>query len=164
MLAARNCKGCGQDKPVSEFRFRPDKRLHVTRCLRCESADQARNYRRLKSGDPIRWKVQVIRSGRSKYVTREWLEKRIREQDHRCALTGREIDILTLEVDHILPRCDGGSDELHNLQLVCRDANAAKGALSNDQLIELCRDILSTLAPELIGHAILEAERANHAL
>ena len=157
----RCCKRCGENKPASEFRFRADKNLHVTSCLRCESATQAVYYRRMKDADPLKWRVQVIRGCRSKFATKEWLLSKLEEQSHKCALTGRPITIFDLEVDHIIPRTEGGGDELTNLQLVYRAANAAKGALSQDSLIDLCADILRTLRPELIGRAIMRAELAE---
>ncbi|MFM7009521.1 MAG: HNH endonuclease, partial [Betaproteobacteria bacterium] len=44
----------------------------------------------------------------------------------RCELCGVSADEKALEVDHILPRNRGGSDEEHNLQALCYSCNATK--------------------------------------
>ncbi len=44
----------------------------------------------------------------------------------RCELCGISADEKALEVDHILPRNLGGSDEQHNLQALCYSCNATK--------------------------------------
>lgn len=44
----------------------------------------------------------------------------------RCELCGVSADEKALEVDHILPRNLGGSDEEHNLQALCYSCNATK--------------------------------------
>lgn len=44
----------------------------------------------------------------------------------RCELCGISNDERALEVDHILPRNHGGSDELANLQALCYSCNAMK--------------------------------------
>jgi diadenosine tetraphosphate (Ap4A) HIT family hydrolase/5-methylcytosine-specific restriction endonuclease McrA len=46
----------------------------------------------------------------------------------RCELCGVPADEAALEVDHIIPRRHGGSDELTNLQALCWRCNANKGA------------------------------------
>lgn len=43
-----------------------------------------------------------------------------------CELCGISADERALEVDHIVPRNLGGSDELHNLQALCFSCNATK--------------------------------------
>jgi ATP adenylyltransferase len=45
-----------------------------------------------------------------------------------CELCGVSADERALEVEHILPRKHGGSDELENLQALCWKCNADKGA------------------------------------
>lgn len=149
----RVCKVCDQPKALNDFRFRQDKNWRVKTCIPCEAAEKVGYYQRMKETDPLRWRVQVLKSSRSKLVTAEWLIATLEAQGWKCALSGRPIDLATLEVDHIVPRRDGGGHELGNLQLVCREANAAKGALSQDELLSLCRDILAH--HELIGNAIL---------
>ncbi|MDC1240817.1 HIT domain-containing protein [Litorivicinus sp.] len=45
---------------------------------------------------------------------------------YRCLACGISAEQKALEVDHILPRNHGGSDELHNLQALCYSCNSAK--------------------------------------
>jgi diadenosine tetraphosphate (Ap4A) HIT family hydrolase len=44
----------------------------------------------------------------------------------RCELCGVSHEVKALEVDHILPRNHGGSDDLSNLQALCFTCNASK--------------------------------------
>jgi len=44
----------------------------------------------------------------------------------RCELCGISAEEKALEVDHILPRNNGGSDDPHNLQALCYSCNAMK--------------------------------------
>ena len=46
----------------------------------------------------------------------------------RCELCGIAADERALDVDHILPKSHGGTDEAHNLQALCWQCNANKGA------------------------------------
>jgi diadenosine tetraphosphate (Ap4A) HIT family hydrolase len=44
----------------------------------------------------------------------------------RCELCGVSADVRALEVDHIVPRSRGGTDEADNLQALCYRCNAMK--------------------------------------
>lgn len=44
----------------------------------------------------------------------------------RCELCGASADVRALEVDHIIPRSRGGTDDLDNLQALCYQCNAMK--------------------------------------
>jgi diadenosine tetraphosphate (Ap4A) HIT family hydrolase/5-methylcytosine-specific restriction endonuclease McrA len=44
----------------------------------------------------------------------------------RCELCGTPADVKALEVDHIVPRNAGGTDDLSNLQALCYSCNAMK--------------------------------------
>lgn len=48
-------------------------------------------------------------------------------QDGKCKGCKVKFDIRNLEVDHIIPRSQGGSHELGNLQLLCSGCNRVKG-------------------------------------
>ena len=49
------------------------------------------------------------------------------QQEARCAMCSTFTQFNVMEVDHIVPRAEGGGDELENLQLLCRPCNATKG-------------------------------------
>lgn len=70
-------------------------------------------------------------SPRSKGTIRKLIAKRA---EYRCEYqdpySGRRCNsIHFLEIDHIKPRCQGGSDNLENLQLLCRSHNQRKAEL-----------------------------------
>lgn len=50
------------------------------------------------------------------------------EQHHRCALCGKEFDLVFMEGDHITPWRDGGRTVKENCQMLCRECNRRKGA------------------------------------
>ena len=66
-------------------------------------------------------------------MARKPLGKQIRVQvlvrdNYRCKMCGRTKDEVPLEVDHIIPISDGGTDELCKLATLCRDCNRGKSA------------------------------------
>lgn len=66
-------------------------------------------------------------------MRRKTISKQIRVQvlardSYRCKMCGRTKEEVPLEVDHIIPFADGGTDELNNLATLCRDCNRGKGA------------------------------------
>jgi len=66
--------------------------------------------------------------------------------DHfSCALTGRPLvfnEPQTYEYDHILPTARGGDNSIDNLQLLCPEANQAKGMMTDDEFKDLCREVI----------------------
>lgn len=50
----------------------------------------------------------------------------LKRAKYRCELCGVSAEEKALEVDHIIPRNHGGSEELHNLQALCYSCNAMK--------------------------------------
>jgi hypothetical protein len=59
-----------------------------------------------------------------------WLGLRMAvfERDgYRCTYCGSEGDEFALHCDHVIPRCDGGSDNINNLTTACRHCNLSKG-------------------------------------
>ena len=62
-----------------------------------------------------------------------------------CYLTGRPINLKesrSFSFDHIIPASKGGTNELENLGLTCRDANQAKADMMLDEFLIMCEDIL----------------------
>lgn len=59
-----------------------------------------------------------------------------------CYLTGLPIDLdkpSSYELDHIMPRSRGGDNSIDNLGLCTKQANRAKGNLTKDEFIYLCK-------------------------
>ncbi len=62
-----------------------------------------------------------------------------------CYLTGKEINLRepkTYQFDHVIPYSKGGTSEMNNLGIVCREANQAKHDMSVDEFIDLCKRVL----------------------
>lgn len=135
---------------------REAKRLHMAR-RRAADPEKARAYQREfhhRKGDYNRAKMRAYAKRRffwnkacklrslvgikadHKDLARLW-----KKQRGLCALSGRKLD-RTAEIDHILPRVRGGSDELANLQWTTKEANRAKRDLTNDEFLSLCSDCM----------------------
>lgn len=65
--------------------------------------------------------------------------KKIREQNYRCALSGVLITPKTAHLDHIVPLSEGGDNSIANLQWLHEDVNTAKGTMTQQQFVEMCR-------------------------
>lgn len=63
----------------------------------------------------------------------------------KCYLTGKDIDLYkqgVYEFDHIIPFSKGGTCNLDNLGILCKDVNYAKGNLTIEEFITLCKEVL----------------------
>lgn len=76
-----------------------------------------------------------------KKTNAEQLMELLKQQSFRCALSGVEISPDTARLDHIMPVSQGGTDEIDNLQWLHVDANTAKGTMSQEQFILMCRRV-----------------------
>lgn len=58
-----------------------------------------------------------------------WHEKRmeILKRDKCCVYCQKELTKLDSTIDHLIPKCKGGDDEMTNLALACRQCNEKKG-------------------------------------
>jgi 5-methylcytosine-specific restriction endonuclease McrA len=67
------------------------------------------------------------------------------EENPICYLTGRPIDLEqtdTWQLDHIIPRALGGTSDIDNMGLTHTQANQSKNALTVDDFITLCKEVL----------------------
>lgn len=64
-----------------------------------------------------------------------------KEQRGQCALTGRRLD-RTAQLDHVLAKARGGTDEALNLRWLCRAANLARREFSDKEFLSLCSDVM----------------------
>ena len=67
----------------------------------------------------------------------------IARHQYRCALTGRALTPADASLDHVIPISRGGPDRIENAQLVHRAVNRAKGALTNEEFVQLCREVVA---------------------
>ena len=67
----------------------------------------------------------------------------IERQDFRCALTGRKLEPQTASLDHIIPLTQNGQHVIENTQVLHKDVNRAKGTLTNDEFLALCREVVA---------------------
>jgi hypothetical protein len=60
--------------------------------------------------------------------------KRVLKRDNstcqRCGVRSTRVDDVRLDVDHIIPKSDGGSHALHNLQALCPSCHAEKHSVN----------------------------------
>lgn len=66
-----------------------------------------------------------------------------KEQRGRCALTGIRLTRYNCELDHIVPRSKGGSNERSNLRWLLDDVNQAKYNLTDEEFLSLCRSVVA---------------------
>lgn len=66
----------------------------------------------------------------------------IESQQYRCALSGRLLTPEDAALDHILALSRGGRHEIANAQVLHKDINRAKGTLTNEEFITLCREVV----------------------
>lgn len=72
----------------------------------------------------------------------------LEKQQYRCALSGRELNPVSTDAEHIQPLEHGGQHIPENIYLIVRDAARLKRHLTEAQVIELCFDILKTRGKE----------------
>jgi hypothetical protein len=70
------------------------------------------------------------------------LKEIYKSQDGVCPYTGRKIHLgQEAELDHKMPVCRGGKGEKENLQWVHRKVNRAKGDMSEEEFLDLVREV-----------------------
>ena len=74
-------------------------------------------------------------------VTAKRIMELIERQKFRCALSGRELTPETASLDHILPLSRGGTHDISNLCVVHHHVNAAKGTMTVDEFVAMCREV-----------------------
>ena len=74
-------------------------------------------------------------------MTAKQLEKKLQDQQFKCALTGVEMTPTLSSLDHVDPRSMGGEDDISNLQIVLPCVNKAKGTMSQAQFVAMCHAV-----------------------
>jgi 5-methylcytosine-specific restriction endonuclease McrA len=99
------------------------------------------SYRRLKRREPAKWKARTIKASLHRLGIEltvdeilAWMKK-----TPTCTYCGDPIKPRDYSIDHIIPRSRGGKDKLHNLHLVHKSCNLAKGNLLDEEYRDLLR-------------------------
>jgi 5-methylcytosine-specific restriction endonuclease McrA len=79
-------------------------------------------------------------------VTAKMIMELIERQEFRCALSGRLLTPETASLDHRIPLSRGGTHQLGNLWVVDHQVNAAKGSLTVDEFVAICREVTTRQA------------------
>lgn len=66
----------------------------------------------------------------------------LESQGYCCALTGRPLTPQVAQLDHVQPISKGGKNVKTNAQILHAQVNQAKGTMSQDEFIEMCREVV----------------------
>lgn len=75
-------------------------------------------------------------------VTAKMIMRLIEQQGYRCAISGRELTPKTTSLDHIHPLSRGGAHGIANVWVVDHQVNSAKGTLTFQEFVAMCRDVV----------------------
>jgi len=80
----------------------------------------------------------------------------VTRQNFKCAISGRTLTPETASLDHIVPLGRGGDHALENLWVVHHQVNLAKGTLTVEEFVTMCRDVASCQEAQPHGRAGVE--------
>lgn len=81
--------------------------------------------------------------GRHRAICTRDLLNLLNAQKRRCALSGRVLEPANAAMDHILPVSRGGRHSIENVQLLEKALNRAKGTMTNEEFIGMCRAVVA---------------------
>jgi transcriptional regulator len=127
------------DRKVDNFRNTKGNKTFLT-------SEKVDDYEKIKSR--IGTKICNFQRKYSKHSNKKFCTKdiiKMIEENPYCYLTGDKIDISYpsgFALDHKLPACRGGSNELDNLGICTLISNQSKSYQTVDEYIELCKKVL----------------------
>lgn len=74
-----------------------------------------------------------------------------------CAICGKPVKFKELTVDHILPLSRGGTNNMDNLQLACKECNLTKNRLTMEQFFNKIWELFMYNKKEIIKIQIHKA-------
>jgi len=78
----------------------------------------------------------------SKAITVKQLADLVRKQGYRCAYTGFDLTPEEASLGHIVPLARNGPHTIGNLAVVRCEVNLAKGSLTYDEFLAMCRAVV----------------------
>ncbi len=134
-----------RDRQRAGFRIGDGRRIDLVRFVAWLAEQRHSRSERFDDVLPIR------NTRSSDTVTVQEVHDLLVRQDFRCALTGEPLSPGDASMDHILAVSRGGPHTIGNAQILRRDVNRAKGTLTNEEFIALCRAVVrhvDTNAPQ----------------
>ena len=77
-------------------------------------------------------------------VTGSVVFAKLKEQDGCCFYTGDELTFDNVSLEHTIPLCREGRDVRSNITLVTKQIQYAKGRMTGEEFIEMCRAVVRT--------------------
>lgn len=87
----------------------------------------------------------------AKAITASKILNIIEGQQYKCALSGRKLTPETASVDHIVPLSKGGTHDISNIWVVDHRVNIAKGTMSVEEFVTMCREIAKYMEKHCVG-------------
>lgn len=115
-LSSKECRGCGQDRPIDEYRH-----PWMTHCQPCMKQRRRKQYEKKGGKDYVYSQLLAARYG----MTMAEYQERCAAQGDRCAICGDEPERGRLHVDH--NHTTGAVRDL-----LCRPCNHALGNAQDD--------------------------------
>lgn len=129
------CGGCSKDH-LQRAKVRANDRRQRGACRQCGKEANGRAY----CFD--HWFNRTSQNHLKDYKRGPELRAIWEAQKGRCALTGLDLTQENAQLDHILPRARGGTNEIANLRWVIGWANLMKRDATDLELMEQCELIL----------------------
>lgn len=123
------CKECGETKPKTEFSKRPSGKI-CNECLPSYNAQQHRKHKDYYQGKN-RERVIKLRGVSGTHTKLEWAQVKA-SQNYKCLCCGRSEPDIELTKDHVIPLAKGGTDNIENIQGLCRNCNSKKAVQEID--------------------------------
>jgi 5-methylcytosine-specific restriction endonuclease McrA len=76
-------------------------------------------------------------------VTGKQLKSLLETQGYRCAYTGESLSPEVASLDHVVPLSRGGEHGISNLAIVHHEVNAAKGTMTLEEFVIMCRKVVA---------------------
>lgn len=83
----------------------------------------------------------------------------VEQQSFKCALTGVELQPETAAADHIKPVSKGGENVISNIQILHHKVNTAKGTMTNEEFIQMCKDVVRWIASQATNRGPLDGQK-----
>lgn len=83
---------------------------------------------------------------------------KLREQNNKCPLTGRELEADNTTAEHIKPLSKGGEHKIDNIYLVDKEVAKLKRTMHDEEVVELAAAIIQTVGADF-GYGIKKLKR-----